>query len=335
MKAGLRYTLWGAGSLLALIGLCGSPYLTNEKEQAVLTQTGKPVMVIAGSFTAGEIDTARVDMLKERYGEDVDVRSGAGLRFKMPILQSVKHFDDRILEYDSAPAETQTKEKKTIKIDSYARWSIEDPLRFMTNVGSVNNAYSRLDDVIYSAVRQKVGENNLIEIVRNSNEEIQTTEQKEFEVIERGREAILKEVTELADEKADEYGIRIHDVRIKRAELPEENKKYVFDRMRAERKRIATKYTSEGQEMKTKIQAETDKEAVIIRADAYEQAEIIKGEGDAQAIKIYAEAYSQAPDFFEMLNTLEGYKKSLDENTHVVLPMDTDYLKYFKGADGR
>ena len=138
-------------------------------------------------------------------------------------------------------------------------------------------------------------------------------------------------VTERSDAVARQYGIEILDVRIKRADLPEENKGPVFDRMRAERSREARGYRSEGEEEALKIRAETDLEAATIRAEAYEAAQRIRGEGDAEALRIYATAYRDAERFYEFTRTLEAYRKALDENTVLVQPLDTDFFKYLRG----
>ena len=153
-----------------------------------------------------------------------------------------------------------TKDKKNLVLDNYAKWRISDPLKFLQTVGAENGASSRLDDIIYSELRVELGKYDLIEIVASH------------------REQIMEKVTENSNTKALEYGIKVIDVRIKRADLPQENEKAVFERMRAERKRQANKYRSEGAEEALKITAQTDKEKVIILAEAYEKSEKIKGD---------------------------------------------------------
>jgi membrane protease subunit HflC len=244
-------------------------------------------------------------------------------------------FQDRVLEYDSAPTDVVTKDKKHLVIDNYATWRIQNPLIFLQTVRTENGAQARLDDIIYSVIREHLGRNILVEIVRSSNDPIQTTEKHEFEPIEKGREAIMQEITFLANEKAQEYGIVLLDVRIKRADLPEENAQHVYGRMRAERERIAKKYRSEGEEEARKVRAETDKQRKIILADAYKKAEKTKGDGDAKAIKIYAEAYSKDPEFFRLFRTLEAYPEVFGgtQKTRLIMTTDSEFNQYLKSPE--
>jgi len=235
-----------------------------------------------------------------------------GLHFKIPFIQSVDVFEKRLLEYDSAPREIITQDKKTLVVDNYARWKIINPTRFYETVRNESGGQARLDDIIYSDLRNELGKFTLQEIVRDK------------------REEIMKAVTTLSDEKCRQYGIEIVDVRIKRADLPEQNEKPVYERMRAERKRQANLYRSEGEEESLKIKAETDKEKTIIISEAYKTAEQIRGEGDAQALTIYANAYNQDAEFFQFMRTLEAYSKTLKNQTTLVLPPDSDFLKYIK-----
>jgi membrane protease subunit HflC len=176
-------------------------------------------------------------------------------------------------------------------------------------------AQSRIDDIVYSELR------------------VETASHDQIEVIAQQRETIMKEVTERCNEKAKEYGIEIVDVRIKRADLPQENEQSVFQRMVAERERQAKKYRSEGQSEATRIRAEADRESRIIISEAYKQAQITKGEGDAEAIKIYGQAYDQDPDFYSFIRTLETYNKSLNQKTTGVFSTDSEIFKLFERKD--
>ncbi|MFQ6105180.1 MAG: protease modulator HflC [Candidatus Glassbacteria bacterium] len=269
--------------ILAAIVLISAAFVVDETNQVVITQMGKPVRTVREP----------------------------GLYFKIPFpIQQVNRFDDRLLEYDSAPTEIITKDKKNLVIDNYALWRIIDPLKFMQAVRDENGAQSRLDDIIYSMLRVELGKYDLHDIVAISREEIMET------------------VTGMCNQKALEYGIEVLDVRIKRADLPEENEKHVFDRMRAERQRMANQYRSEGEEEATKIRAETDKEKVIILAEAYREAQKTKGEGDAEAARIYANAFGRAPAFYEFVRTLEAYEQTIDENTTIVLSPEAEFFEY-------
>jgi len=245
-----------------------------------------------------------------RMGKYMRAIREPGLYTKLPLIETVHRFEDRILEYDAMAREIITADKKNLVVDNYARWKIVDPLKFYQTVAHEVGAQARLDDVVYSELREELGKHTLTEIISTH------------------REAIMHTVAERCAEKALDYGIEIIDVRIKRADLAREVEKSVYDRMSAERNRIAKRYRSEGEEEAVKIRASTDKEKVIILADAYRKAERIKGEGDAEAIKIYAKAFERDPEFYGFLRTLEAYQRSLSEGTTVVLPSDSEFFRY-------
>ncbi len=260
-------------------------FTVDETNQVVVLQMGKPVRTVPES----------------------------GLHFKLPWpIQSVQFFEKRVLDYDAAPTEILTKDKKNLVVDNYAKWRIIDPLKFMISVHDENGAQARLDDIIYSELRVSLGLHDLEEIVTLS------------------RAELMAIVTEASDVKALDYGIEVMDVRIKRADLPEQNERSVYERMRAERKRIANRYRSEGEEEALKIRAVTDSLKVVLMADAYKTARVVRGEAEAKAIDIYAKAYSRDPSFYDFYRTLEAYKKIIDSNTVLVLPPDTELLKYLK-----
>ena len=233
-----------------------------------------------------------------------------GLHFKTPFIQDVRYFDRRILEYDATARGIITKDKKTLVVDNFAKWQIIDPLKFLKTVRTEAGAQSRLDDIVYSELRVDLARKTLVEIVTKD------------------RAEIMGLVARRSDAKAQDYGIRIVDVRIKRADLPPENEKAIFGRMQAERQRIARQYRSEGQEQALKIRAETDKEKTILLADAYQKEQQMRGEGDAKAVSIYAEAFEQDPEFYGFLRTLEAYKKSLKTGTTLLMPAQSDFLKH-------
>ena len=203
------------------------------------------------------------------------------------------------------------------------------------------NAQSRLDDIIDSATRNYISENLLIEAVRNSNRKMETTleEERSFESeafhqhIEKGRDGIRQLIFQKAAEAMHQYGIELLDVRIKRADLPPENERYVFERMKAERDRQAKKYRSEGKEEAWKVRAIAERERTIILAEASKKAEQIKGDGDARAIKIYAHAYEQDPEFYSFIRSLEAYKKSLEKGTFMVLSPEMEFFEYLKKSE--
>ena len=233
-------------------------------------------------YTIDETEQAIILEFGKPMGETV---SSAGLHFKLPWRSAIK-FEKRILEYDVEPQAIITKDKKKLEVDNYARWRIADPLLFYRSVRTLNGALSRIDPIVYSELRVELGKHVLSEIV------------------DKRRVKIMETVSDKTEEKLAEYGIDIIDVRIKRADLSKENERAVFDRMRAERQRIAKQYRSEGEEEALMIRAETDKEKTIILANAYKESQILKGEGDAKAVEIYADAFKSDPKFYEFIRTL-------------------------------
>jgi membrane protease subunit HflC len=271
--------------ILAVIALVqGSFFIVDQTQSALILQLGKPVR----------------DVMKP------------GLNFKLPFVQNVIFFDKRVLEYDSAPAEILTEDKKNLVVDNYAKWKIIEPLKFYQTVKNYYGAQSRLDDIIYSELRVVLGKHTLQEIVSLK------------------RSEIMSLITKKCNEISHKYGIEILDVRIKRADLPPENERHVYDRMKAERKRQAKKYRSEGMEESLKIKSSTDKEKTIILSEANKKAEIIKGEGEAKAIEIYGKAFSEDKEFYEFYRTLNAYKESMSNNTKIILTPKNKFLKYLK-----
>ena len=268
------------------------------------------VLIIGGSpfFIVDVTQTAIVVQL----GKPVRTVIEPGLQFKVPFIQNVIHFDKRLLDYDATSQDVITQDKKTLLIDNFAKWRIKDPLKVYEAFQTQAMALGRLDDIIYSELRVELGRHDLAEIVSTA------------------RSKIMETVTARANEKAAAYGIELDDVRIKRADLPEQNEKAVFTRMEAEREREAKRYRSEGSEEAQKIRSEAEKEREIILAEAYKTSQTMMGEGDAKAFKIYGQAYRQDVEFFEFMRTMEAYKKALDKETTLVLSPDSEFLKYLK-----
>ena len=268
------------------------------------------VLIIGGSpfFIVDVTQTAIVVQL----GKPVRTVIEPGLQFKIPFIQNVIHFDKRLLDYDTTSQDVITQDKKTLLLDNFAKWRIKDPLKVYEAFQTQQAALGRLDDIIYSELRVELGRHDLVEIVSTA------------------RSKIMETVTARANVKAAAYGIELDDVRIKRADLPEQNEKAVFTRMEAEREREAKRYRSEGAEEAQKIRSEAEKEREIILAEAYKISQTNMGEGDAKAFRIYAQAYQNDVEFFEFMRTMEAYKKALDKETTLVLSPDSEFLKYLK-----
>jgi membrane protease subunit HflC len=300
----------GIGIVVVLIFLNSIMYTIPETLQVVVTQFGEPVGVV-----------------KE-----------AGLHFKKPVVHQVNYFEKRLLEWDGKPTQMPTLDKRYIWVDSFARWKIEDPLKFFRTVRNEISAHARLDDIVNSAVRNQISSHLLIEAIRTSNRPMLTMIRIEGEKlaevpkIEKGRDKITKLILKEAIPSALEYGIRLVDIRIKRINYVEDVRKAVYERMIVERKRIAAKYRSEGEGEMMEIRGKKEKEEKVILSKAYKEAQEIKGKADAEAIKIYAEAYSRDPDFYSFLKTLETYEKTLGEKSVIILSTESDYFKYLKSG---
>ncbi|HXX75713.1 MAG TPA: protease modulator HflC [Nitrospiraceae bacterium] len=274
------------------------------------------VIVVLGLFVLGASPLFVVDVTQTaivvQLGKPVRTILESGLYVKMPFFEEVTYFDKRLLDYDSEPQDVITQDKKTLLLDNFAKWRITDPLKVYQNFQSQRGALQRLHDIIYSELRVELGRHDLLEIVSTA------------------RAALMKVVTQRSNEKASAYGIEIQDVRIKRADLPQENEKTVFQRMQAEREQQAKQYRAEGAEEAQKIRSEAEKDREIILAQAYKESEELRGSGDAKAFRIYADAYRQDPRFFEFTRSMEAYKKAFNEKSTVIMSPDAEFFRYLK-----
>jgi membrane protease subunit HflC len=275
------------------------------------------IAVVVGLFVLGASPLFVVDVTQNaivvQLGKPVKNITDPGLYVKVPFIQEVTYFDKRLLDYDSSAQDVITQDKKTLLLDNFAKWRIVDPLLVYQNFQSQRGALQRLHDIIYSELRVELGRHELLEIVS------------------RTRADIMRVVSKRANEKASAYGIEIQDVRIKRADLPEQNEKAVFARMQAERERQAKQYRAEGAEEAQKIRSEAEKDREIILAQAYKESEELRGSGDAKAFRIYADAYRQDQKFFEFTRSMEAYKATFKDNkTTLVMSPDSEFFRYLK-----
>jgi len=220
--------------------------------------------------------------------------------------------ENRLQDYDADPGAVFTKDKKEMKVDTYSKWRVSDPLKFYETVRTTAGAHARLDDIIYSQTREVLGQHTLVEIVSGNRREIR------------------EDITLFSRKNAENFGIEILDVRIKRADLPEANSQAVFGRMNAERKRQAKLYRSEGEEESLKIRSDADRERVEILAESKKINEETRGEADAVATKIYADSYQKDSDFFKFLRSHDVYRNSLQEGTTLLMDAESDFFKYLK-----
>jgi membrane protease subunit HflC len=300
--------------VIAVVALSSSLYTVSETELVVITQFGKPIV-----------------------GSE---KTGPGLHFKTPFIQNVRRMEKRLIAWLGAPNKLVTKDKKSIYIETFARWRIADTLRFYTSTrgGDINLGQKQLDDIVDSIVRNVVSRYDLVEVVRSTDRDLvfskETTEAEKIEQeakIEVGRDRIVAEIRKLSSARLEEaLGIEIADVRIKRINYVDKVRPDIYNRMSAERKKIAELYISQGEGEANSIRGTTQQELLRIQGEAEERAATIKGQADAQAIKIYGDAIAKTKDFFEFLRTLEAYKASMDRNTTLVLSTESDFLRFLK-----
>jgi len=297
-------------AVLVILGITGimlysSAFVVEEGKQVIVTQFGKPV-------------------------DDVQ---NAGLHFKIPFIQEASYLEKRLLPWDGAPESMQTKDKKRIDIDVWARWHIINPMAFFVKVRNEERGQKILDDLVDSAVRDVVARHNLIDVVRKSNAELvyesEELERTEADQVEgRGRDDVEDEILNGVD--LTEYGMELVKVRIKRVNYVASVRATVYKRMISERLRIARLYDSEAVEEQNRILGQTQKELDKIEGEMEQKSAEIRGDADAQVIQLTAEAYGRSPDFYEFLRRLDVLKMTLDQNTRLILSTDSDLFQMLK-----
>jgi len=298
-------------SIVAIIILASTTfYVVDIKSQAVITQFGKPVKVV----------------------------TEPGLNIRTPFVQKVRYFEKRIMEWDGEPSDILTRDKENIDVNTWARWKIVDSLKFYTSLGMESRGQGVLDEVIESAVKNIVSSYTLNEILRDTNRKLEytTIELEKAEMAKRvniieGRGKLVGQIKTMANHGLSErYGLELIDVRIKHINYVQTVIPKIFDRMRSERIRIASKYESEGRREEAEILGGMKKELDGIESEGYKKAAETRGEADAEVIMIYANAYNKAPEFYSFTKTLETYEKTIDTNTRLYLNTDSDYYQYIK-----
>ncbi|MBL8213162.1 MAG: protease modulator HflC [Bryobacterales bacterium] len=253
-------------------------------------------------------------VLVTQFGRPLYTVHEAGLHAKW-FFQNATYFDRRLRVYNPRPSEFLTRDKKNLVIESYVAWRIQDPKRFVESVGDPVAAEMRLHDIVWSGLAAALGTHDLDALISVNTQAVQARQ-------------IFDQLASDTDRKAlAQYGIQVVDVRIKRLNLPDQNKQSVYARMRAERERIARQYRAEGEEQALRIRADADRQKEEILSLAYKDAEKLRGEGDAESTRTYSQAYSRNPRFYKLLRTLEAYKKVLDEKTTAILSSDSELLK--------
>ncbi len=313
-----KLIIWAALALFGLIIVFSAAFVVTETEQVIITRFGKPV------------------------GDPIIT---PGINFKIPIIEEANFFEKRFLEWDGDPNQMPTKDKRFIWVDAYARWRITDPLLFFQRLRDERGAQSRLDDILDGEVRNAIASHDLVELVRTSNRKPQVDEELTgvdetdlLSEIKFGREQITRMILKAAAERVTDLGIELLDLRFKRINYVQEVREKVFDRMIAERKRIADKYRSEGQGEASKILGLKERELKSITSEAFKTSEEIRGKADAAATRIYASAYNrnaEAREFYKFLKTMETYESTFGNEDWLILSSDSDFYRYLKRPSGR
>ena len=288
------------------------------------TQRGKVVgvllmlLIIGGSIVGGQtffIVNEVQQAIVLQFGDPIRTIKEPGLAFKLPFVQNLVYFDKRILSSDAAAQEYLTAGKKRLVVDHVTRWRIMDPLIFFKAVRTESGARARLDDIVFSEIRRELATADFASVVGTE------------------RENIMKRVAASASENAGEFGIQIVDVRIKRADLPEEVEQSVFSRMRAERQRESSLFRAEGEEQANIIRSKADRDSTVILAEGYQESQILRGEGEAEAIRIYAEALGQDMEFYAFSRRLDAYAQILKAGDSLVIPANADFFSYLEQSN--
>ena len=266
------------------------------------------VTVFFSIFIVKEVNQAIV----LQFGDPKKIITKPGLNFKIPFIQNVVFLDKRILNLDTPPEEVIASDQKRLIVDAFARFQIVDPLKFYISVGNERVARSRLSTIINSRIRNVLGQQRLQTLLSEDRS-------KQMSLIQDG-----------VNNEAENFGIKIVDVRIKRADLPPANSEAIYRRMQTEREREAKEFRAKGAEMAITITSTADKEVTVILADAEKQSEIMKGEGDGQRNKIFADAFGKDPEFFAFYRAMQAYEKSLiGGETSLILSPDSEFFKFF------
>jgi len=304
-----KFVTIGGAALGLLAVLLGSVYVIDETQQVIITQFGEPV------------------------GQPVTT---PGLHFKIPFVQNANYFDKRFLEWDGSPNQIPTKDKRFIWVDSYARWRIADPLLFFQRLRDERGAHSRLDDILDGETLNAIARNNLVEAVRTTNRDpanvpVETEEETSvLETIQLGRLALTRQILATTAPRVKEFGIELMDFQFKRINYVDQVQNDVFQRMIAERKRVAERFRSEGAGEAARISGERERDLQRIQSEAYRTAQETRGKADAQATRIYAEAHNRDAAFYAFTKSMEAYEASVDAKTILILTTSGELLKYLE-----
>jgi membrane protease subunit HflC len=271
------------------------------------------IVAYSSIFTVSQTEQALV----VRLGRPVDVVSEPGLNFKAPFIDTVISIDKRILDLENPSQEVIASDQKRLVVDAFARYRIKNPLRFYQSIGSIQAANIQLTTLLNAALRRVLGEVTFINVVRDE------------------REGLMTRIRDQLDREADQYGIQVVDVRIRRADLPEQNSQAVYKRMQTEREREAQEFRAQGGQKAQEISSKADREATVIIADANSTAEQTRGVGDAERNRLFAEAYGRDPEFFAFYRSMTAYETGLrSSDTRFLLRPDSEFFRFFANPSG-
>ena len=295
-----RHPIWSAAIALFVLLIVTSTFsIVPETRQGIVVQFGKPVRIIN-----------RYDP-KRPFGS-----VGAGIAWRIPFVENIVWLDKRVRDIDMERQQVLSTDQLRLEVDAFARYRIEDPLRFYQTLGSIAGANSQLAILLNSALRRVLGEKTMTDVVRDE------------------RQQLMTRVREQLDREAQVYGINVIDVRIRRADLPEQNSQAVYQRMQTERQREAAEFRAQGSQKSQEIRAKADRDVTVLLAEANSRAEQVRGEGDGERNRIYAEAYGKDLDFFAFYRSMQAYQRTLDsKDTTVILSPDSKFLKQMNNGD--
>jgi membrane protease subunit HflC len=290
MRLNLAGGVIAAAVLVALIVLYGSVFTVYQTDQVIVVRLGQPIRVV----------------------------TEPGLNFKVPLLESVISVEKRIVDLENPAQEVITSDQKRLVVDAFARYRINDALKFYQTIGAIEGANARLSTLLNSALRRVLGEASTTDVVRDK------------------RAQLMSQVRTQLENEAQSFGVAVVDVRIRRADLPEQNSQAVYQRMQTERQREAAEFRAEGSQRSQEIRAKADRDVTVLIAEAQSKGEQTRGEGDAERNRIYAEAYGRDPDFFTFYRSMQAYESGLRSNdTRMVLKPDSDFFRYFGDPMGK
>ena len=275
------------------------------------------IVVIIGYSSVFTVDQTE-QALVVRLGKPVSVVTDPGLHFKAPFIDTVIDIDKRILDLENPSQEIIASDQKRLVVDAFARYRIENALKFYQSIGSIQAANIQLTTILNASLRRVLGEVTFIQVVRDE------------------REALMGRIRDQVDKEADAYGIQVVDVRIRRADLPEQNSQAVYQRMQTERQREAAEFRAQGAQKAQEIRSSADREATVIVAEANSKGEQVRGDGDGERNRLFAEAYGKDPNFFAFYRSMTAYENGLkSSDTRFLLRPDSDFFKFFGGPSGQ